>query len=146
MDRKGAAFLLPLSCIGGACSVRHQAGTASFAACRMMCATSSGCESIGTWLAEILRAVALLRHPAVLIGMDHAILGPKQRPRGQGFPGWLPGFRLEDTRSGGHLRRSQSTRLLQIKVVGEVLGEEIGIDPGQPPRANEQMLEDVQKW
>jgi len=78
--------------------------------------------------------------------MDHAILGAKQRPRGQGFPGWPPGFRLEDTRVRGHLRRSQSTRLLQIKVVGEVLGEEIGIDPGQPPRANEQMLEDVQKW
>src|SRR5438874_7822570 len=83
------------------------------------------------------RGLAPLRHPAVLLGMDHAILGTKQRPRWQGLPCWPPGFRLEDTRIGGHLSCSENTRLRWIKVVREVLGEEIGIDPGQPLRTDE---------
>src|SRR6266581_9275480 len=90
------------------------------------------------------RGLAPLCHPAVLLGMDHAILGPKERPRGQGLPCWAPGFRLEDTGIGSYLSYRQSSCLHRVNVVGEVLGEDIWIDPGKTLPGDEQMPEDFQ--
>src|SRR5258708_26341949 len=43
------------------------------------------------------RGLAPLRHPAMLLGMDHAILGTKQRPRRERVPRWLAGLGLKAT-------------------------------------------------
>ncbi len=72
-----------------------------------------------------------LRHPAVLLGMDHAILRAEQRPRGKRFPRWLPSGGIKDTGIGWYLSDRQRSRLHRVNIVGKVLGEDIGIDPGQ---------------
>src|SRR5579859_6265447 len=83
-----------------------------------------------------------LGHPAEMIGMNHSILGAKQRPCWERFPRWLAGGGLKDTGMGCHLSDRQRSRLHWVNVVGKVLGKDIGIDPGKTLRTHEEMLED----
>src|SRR5258707_12195998 len=66
------------------------------------------------------RCLAPLRRPAMLLGMEHALFGPKKRPRWEGLPCWPPGFRLEDTRLGRPLRYRQSSCLPDVTAARRV--------------------------